>query len=37
MFNTPPAMELEAGVDYVARITTDLGDIVMDLFEEQTP
>ncbi len=36
-FNTPPAMQLEEGVDYVARITTDLGDIVIDLFEEQTP
>ncbi len=37
IFNIPPAMELEAGADYVARITTDLGDIVIDLFEEQTP
>jgi peptidylprolyl isomerase len=36
-FNTPPAMELEEGVDYVARFTTDVGDIVIDLFEEQTP
>jgi cyclophilin family peptidyl-prolyl cis-trans isomerase len=36
-FNTPPAMELEEGVDYVARLTTDVGDIVIDLFEEQTP
>ena len=36
-FNMPPAMALEAGTDYVARITTDLGDIVIDLFEEQTP
>jgi peptidylprolyl isomerase len=36
-FNTPPAMELEEGADYVARITTDVGEIVIDLFEEQTP
>ncbi len=36
-FNMPPAMELEQGVDYVARIKTDVGDIVVDLFEEQTP
>ena len=37
IFNMPPAMELEEGADYFARITTDLGDIVIDLFEEQTP
>jgi peptidylprolyl isomerase len=37
IFNTPPAMELEEGADYVARFTTDVGDIVIDLFEEQTP
>jgi peptidylprolyl isomerase len=36
-FNTPPAMALEEGVDYVARITTDVGEIVVDLFEEQAP
>jgi cyclophilin family peptidyl-prolyl cis-trans isomerase len=36
-FNTPPAMMLEEGVDYVARFTTDVGEIVIDLFEEQTP
>jgi cyclophilin family peptidyl-prolyl cis-trans isomerase len=36
-FNTPPAMQLEEGVDYVARFTTDVGDIVIDLFEAQTP
>jgi cyclophilin family peptidyl-prolyl cis-trans isomerase len=36
-FNTAPAMQLDEGADYVARITTDLGDIVIDLFEEQTP
>ncbi len=37
MFNTEPAMQLEKGKDYVARIATDAGDIVVDLFEEQTP
>ncbi|HSN75752.1 MAG TPA: peptidylprolyl isomerase, partial [Anaerolineae bacterium] len=37
IFNTPPEMQLEEGVDYVARITTDVGEIVIDLFEEQTP
>lgn len=36
-FNTAPEMQLEEGVDYVARITTDAGEIVLDLFEEQTP
>lgn len=36
-FNTAPAMELEEGADYVARITTDVGEIVVDLFEEQAP
>jgi peptidylprolyl isomerase len=36
-FNTPPAMALEEGVDYVARITTDVGEIVVDLFEDQAP
>jgi len=36
-FNMPPAMALEAGVDYVARLKTDVGDIVIDLFEEQAP
>jgi cyclophilin family peptidyl-prolyl cis-trans isomerase len=37
MFNTPPAMQLEPGTDYLARITTDEGDILVDLFEEETP
>lgn len=36
-FNTAPEMQLEDGKDYVARITTDVGEIVLDLFEEQTP
>lgn len=36
-FNTPPEMQLEEGADYVARITTDVGEIVVDLFEDQTP
>jgi cyclophilin family peptidyl-prolyl cis-trans isomerase len=37
LFNTPPAMQLEPGKDYQARIATDKGDIVVDLFEEQAP
>ena len=37
MFNAEPAMQLEAGKDYSARITTDAGDIVVDLYEDQTP
>lgn len=37
MFNSPPEMQLEEGVDYTARIVTDKGDIVVDLYEEQTP
>ncbi len=37
MFNAAPAMQLEEGKDYRARITTDAGDIVVDLYEEQTP
>ena len=37
MFNSPPEMVLEEGVDYSARIVTELGDIVVDLYEEQTP
>ncbi len=36
-FNTAPTMQLETGKDYLARITTDLGDIVVDLNEKQTP
>ena len=30
MFNAEPAMQLEFGRDYVARITTDVGDIVVN-------
>ncbi len=37
LFNTPPAMQLEAGKDYLARITTEKGDILVDLFEDQAP
>ena len=36
-FNTAPAMQLEAGKDYKARISTDVGDIVVDLYEKETP
>ncbi len=37
MFNTPPAMQLEEDVDYLARISTEQGDILIDLFEDQVP
>ena len=37
MFNSPPEMQLEEGVDYTPRIVTDKGDIVVDLYEEQAP
>jgi peptidylprolyl isomerase len=37
MFNTAPAMQLEEGKDYTARISTDVGDIVVDLYEDQAP
>lgn len=37
MFNTAPEMQLEEGADYTARIVTDKGDIVVDLYEEQAP
>ncbi|MEA3337458.1 MAG: peptidylprolyl isomerase [Chloroflexota bacterium] len=37
IFNAPPAMQLEPGVDYLARITTEKGDILVDLHEEQVP
>ena len=37
MFNSAPEMTLEDGVDYTARIVTDKGDIVVDLYEDQTP
>jgi cyclophilin family peptidyl-prolyl cis-trans isomerase len=37
LFNTPPTMQLEPGVDYLARIVTEMGDLVVDLFEEQVP
>jgi cyclophilin family peptidyl-prolyl cis-trans isomerase len=37
LFNTPPAMQLEPGTDYLARITTEKGDILVDLFEDETP
>lgn len=37
LFNTPPAMQLEPDTDYLARITTDKGDILVDLFEDETP
>jgi len=36
-FNTPPAMQIDPEIDYQAVIRTEKGDIVLDLFEKQTP
>jgi cyclophilin family peptidyl-prolyl cis-trans isomerase len=36
-WSQPPAMALEAGKDYGAVIKTSKGDIVVDLFEAETP
>ncbi|MEZ4523724.1 MAG: peptidylprolyl isomerase [Thermomicrobiales bacterium] len=36
-WDTPPDLALENGVDYQAKIETNMGDIVVDLFEEETP
>lgn len=36
-WESPPAMMLENGVDYQARIETNHGEIVVDLFEEEAP
>ncbi len=36
-FNTPPAMQIDPDKDYQAIIRTEKGDIVVDLFEKQTP
>lgn len=33
----PPEMQLEAGTDYRARLQTNKGEIVVDLFEEEAP
>jgi len=36
-WEAPPALALENGVDYQARIITNLGEVVVDLFEEEAP
>ncbi len=36
-WDTPPALMLENGVDYQARIETNHGEIVVDLFEDEAP
>lgn len=36
-FDEPPPMILDEGVDYQARIVTDKGEMVLDLFEEAAP
>jgi cyclophilin family peptidyl-prolyl cis-trans isomerase len=36
-WNSPPAMALETGTDYQAKIVTNKGEIVIDLFEADAP
>jgi cyclophilin family peptidyl-prolyl cis-trans isomerase len=36
-WDSPPALALEEGVDYQARIQTNHGEIMVDLFEEEAP
>ncbi len=36
-WNAPPDLDLEAGTDYQARLNTDKGEIVIDLFADKTP
>lgn len=36
-WESPPPLALEPGVDYRARMTTNFGEIVVDLFEEEAP
>jgi cyclophilin family peptidyl-prolyl cis-trans isomerase len=36
-WDAPPPLALEAGVDYQAKITTNFGEIDVDLFEEVAP
>ncbi len=36
-FNTPPDMQIDPNKDYQAIIRTEKGDIVIDLFEKETP
>jgi len=37
IYSSEPDMNLEDGVDYQARITTNYGEFTIDLFEEDTP
>jgi peptidyl-prolyl cis-trans isomerase B (cyclophilin B) len=36
-WDAPPAMQLEEGKDYRATIVTNMGEITLDLFEEDAP
>lgn len=36
-WDSPPEIQLEAGTDYQARLQTNKGEIVVDLFEEDAP
>lgn len=36
-WEAPPPLALENGVDYQAKITTNLGEVVIDLFEGEAP
>lgn len=36
-WDSPPEMQLEEGVDYQARLVTNKGEIVVDLFESEAP
>ena len=36
-WNQPPAMQLEAGKDYIATLKTSMGEIVVDLDEQGAP
>jgi len=36
-WSSPPPMQLKEGVDYQATLHTSKGDIVIDLFEQETP
>lgn len=36
-YNTAPQLEIDTDKDYVAIIRTDIGDITIDLYEDQTP
>ena len=36
-WDAPPPLSLESGVDYRARISTNHGDVIIDLFEDEAP